>query len=55
MQALDIVYDRSSTGDYYHAYGEPFAEGVIVGLGTTGYRLALQAAAEKLHRGVKQP
>ena len=26
LQALDIVYDRSSTGDYYHAYGEPFAD-----------------------------
>ena len=26
LQALDIVYDRSSTGDYYHAYGEPLAD-----------------------------
>jgi 4-hydroxyphenylpyruvate dioxygenase len=26
MQALDIVYDRSAGGDYYHAYGEPFAD-----------------------------
>ncbi len=29
------------------------AEGVIVGLGTIGYRLALQAAAAKLQRGDK--
>ena len=26
MQALDILYDRSADGDYFHAYGEPFAD-----------------------------
>ena len=26
MQALDIVYDRTPAGDYFHAYGEPFAD-----------------------------
>jgi 4-hydroxyphenylpyruvate dioxygenase len=26
MQALDILYDRSATGEYFHAYGEPFAD-----------------------------
>ena len=26
MQAVDILYDRSDTGEYFHAYAEPFAE-----------------------------
>jgi 4-hydroxyphenylpyruvate dioxygenase len=26
MQALDIVYDRTPAGEYWHAYGEPFAD-----------------------------
>jgi len=26
MQALDILYDRSSSGEYFHAYGETFAD-----------------------------
>jgi 3-dehydroquinate dehydratase-2 len=32
----------------HHSYLSDIAAGVIVGLGTLGYRLALQAAAEKL-------
>jgi 3-dehydroquinate dehydratase-2 len=32
----------------HHSYLSGIAEGVIVGLGTIGYRLALQAAAQKL-------
>ena len=32
----------------HHSYLSDVAEGVIVGLGVTGYRLALQAAAERL-------
>jgi 3-dehydroquinate dehydratase-2 len=32
----------------HHSYLSDLAEGVIVGLGTIGYRLALQAAAERL-------
>jgi len=32
----------------HHSYLSDIAEGVIVGLGTQGYRLALQAAASKL-------
>ena len=39
----------------HHSYLSDIAEGVIVGLGTIGYRLALQAAAAKLNRGDKQP
>jgi 4-hydroxyphenylpyruvate dioxygenase len=26
MQAFDILYDRSASGEYFHAYGEPFAD-----------------------------
>ncbi|MDB5945467.1 MAG: sugar phosphate isomerase/epimerase and 4-hydroxyphenylpyruvate protein [Ramlibacter sp.] len=26
MQALDILYDRSGGGEYFHAYAEPFAD-----------------------------
>ncbi len=26
MQSLDILYDRSAAGEYFHAYGEPFAD-----------------------------
>ena len=37
----------------HHSYLSDVAEGVIVGLGTIGYRLALQAAAAKLQRGDK--
>jgi len=37
------------------SYLSDIAEGVIVGLGTIGYRLALQAAAAKLNRGDKTP
>jgi 3-dehydroquinate dehydratase-2 len=37
----------------HHSYLSDIAEGVIVGLGTLGYRLALQAAADKLHSGDK--
>ena len=32
----------------HHSYLSDLAEGVIVGLGVTGYRLALQAVAERL-------
>jgi 3-dehydroquinate dehydratase-2 len=32
----------------HHSYLSDLAEGVIVGLGITGYRLALQAVAERL-------
>ena len=39
----------------HHSYLSDIAEGVIVGLGTIGYRLALQAAAAKLNRGDKTP
>jgi 3-dehydroquinate dehydratase-2 len=39
----------------HHSYLSDIAEGVIVGLGTIGYKLALQAAAAKLNRGDKQP
>lgn len=39
----------------HHSYLSDIAEGVIVGLGTIGYRLALQAAAAKLNRGDKKP
>ncbi|MCE9660063.1 MAG: type II 3-dehydroquinate dehydratase [Burkholderiales bacterium] len=39
----------------HHSFLSDIAEGVIVGLGTLGYRLALQAAAIKLNRGDKQP
>ena len=39
----------------HHSYLSDIAEGVIVGLGTIGYQLALQAAAAKLNRGDKQP
>jgi 3-dehydroquinate dehydratase-2 len=35
----------------HHSYLSDIAEGVIVGLGTIGYRLALQAAAARLNRG----
>ena len=35
----------------HHSFLSDVAEGVIVGLGTIGYRLALQAAAAKLQRG----
>jgi len=37
----------------HHSYLSDVADGVIVGLGTIGYRLALQAAAAKLHQGDK--
>ncbi|MCK5726421.1 MAG: type II 3-dehydroquinate dehydratase [Thiotrichaceae bacterium] len=33
-----------------HSYFSDIAEGVIIGLGSTGYRLALQAAIDKLNR-----
>ena len=39
----------------HHSYLSDVAEGVIVGLGTIGYRLALQAAAAMLHQGDKKP
>ena len=39
----------------HHSYLSDIAEGVIVGLGTIGYKLALQAAAAELNRGDKQP
>jgi len=39
----------------HHSYLSDIAEGVIVGLGTIGYRLALQAAAAKLNRGDEKP
>ena len=39
----------------HHSYFSDVAEGVIVGLGTLGYRLALQAAAAKLQQGDKTP
>jgi 3-dehydroquinate dehydratase II len=39
----------------HHSYLSDIAEGVIVGLGTIGYRLALQAAAAKLHQGDRKP
>jgi 3-dehydroquinate dehydratase II len=38
----------------HHSFLSDLAEGVIVGLGTTGYRLALQAAAERL-QSKKEP
>ena len=34
----------------HHSYLSDIAEGVIVGLGVTGYRLALQAAVERAKR-----
>ena len=37
----------------HHSCLSGIAEGVIVGLGTIGYRLALQAASAKLHEGNK--
>jgi 3-dehydroquinate dehydratase-2 len=37
----------------HHSYLSDIAEGVIVGLGTIGYRLALQAAAARLQPGDK--
>jgi 3-dehydroquinate dehydratase-2 len=37
----------------HHSFLSDVAEGVIVGLGTIGYRLALQAAAAKLQQGDK--
>jgi 3-dehydroquinate dehydratase-2 len=39
----------------HHSYLSDVAEGVIVGLGTLGYRLALQAAAATLRPGDKKP
>ena len=39
----------------HHSYLSDVAEGVIVGLGTIGYRLALQAAAATLQPGVEKP
>ena len=39
----------------HHACLSDIAEGVIVGQGTIGYKLALQAAAAKLNRGDKRP
>ena len=39
----------------HHSYLSDIAEGVIVGLGTLGYRLALQAAAARLNRGDTKP
>ena len=39
----------------HHSFLSDIAEGVIVGLGTIGYRLALQAAAAKLNRGDNKP
>jgi len=39
----------------HHSYLSDVAEGVIVGLGTLGYRLALQAAAATLQPGDRKP
>ena len=39
----------------HHSYLSDVAEGVIVGLGTIGYRLALQAAAARPHPGDGKP
>lgn len=37
----------------HHSYLSDLAEGVIVGLGATGYRLALEFALERLGAGVR--
>ncbi len=39
----------------HHSYFSDIAEGVIVGLGATGYRLALDAALERLNAGLGAP
>ena len=39
----------------HHSYLSDVAEGVIVGLGTIGYRFALQAAAAQLHPAHDKP
>ena len=39
----------------HHSFLSDIAEGVIVGLGTLGYRLALQAAAARLKRDDETP
>ena len=39
----------------HRSYLSDIAAGVIVGLGTVGYRLALQAAAERLHAPTDKP
>jgi len=39
----------------HHSYFSDIAEGVIVGLGAVGYRLALDAALERLNAGLGAP
>ncbi|HZV92818.1 MAG TPA: type II 3-dehydroquinate dehydratase [Caldimonas sp.] len=47
---IHISNVHAREGFRHHSYLSDIAAGVVVGLGTLGYRLALQAAAEKLRQ-----